>query len=69
MLLAMITLAAATWAGLIRLGYTLPVIQSNLPTNHGTLMVAGFFGTLISLERAIALGKWWSYLAPLLSGV
>ncbi len=32
-------------------------------------MVAGFFGTLISLERAVALGKRWPYLGPFMNGV
>jgi hypothetical protein len=32
-------------------------------------MVAGFFGTLISLERAVAIGKAWTYIGPLLSGI
>jgi hypothetical protein len=32
-------------------------------------MVAGFFGTLISLERAVAMGKTWTYIGPLLSGI
>jgi len=32
-------------------------------------MVAGFLGTLIALERAVALKKPWMYLAPLLSGM
>jgi len=32
---------------------------------HGPLMVGGFLGTLLSLERAIALQTRWSYLAPL----
>jgi hypothetical protein len=32
-------------------------------------MVAGFFGTLISLERAVAMGKTWTYIGPILSGI
>jgi len=69
MLLALVTLTAATWAGLIRLGWRLPVLQPTLPISHGPLMVAGFFGTLIALERAVAMGKPWPYIGPLLSGV
>lgn len=68
-LLALVTLVAATWAGLIRLGWQLPAIQPTLPISHGPLMVAGFFGTLIALERAVAMGKLWTYIGPLLSGV
>jgi hypothetical protein len=31
---------------------------------HGILMVLGFLGTMIALERAVALGRPWGYLAP-----
>ncbi|MGH3262246.1 MAG: hypothetical protein ACRDNS_09645, partial [Trebonia sp.] len=33
------------------------------------LMVLGFLGTLIALERAVALGATWSYLAPAATGL
>src|SRR5690606_20222815 len=36
---------------------------------HGPLMVCGFLGTLISLERAVALGKTWAYLGPFCTGL
>ena len=32
---------------------------------HGPLMVGGFLGTVIGLERAVALGRGWAYVAPL----
>jgi len=32
-------------------------------------MISGLFGTLISLERAVALDRHWSYAAPVLSGL
>ena len=35
---------------------------------HGALMVSAFFGTVISLERAVALGRTWGYAAPLATG-
>ncbi|MBC8331984.1 MAG: hypothetical protein H8E28_08390 [Anaerolineae bacterium] len=69
MLFALVILTAAAWAGLIRLGWRLPALQPTLALNHGPLMVAGFFGTLISLERAVAMGKRWTYLSPLMSGL
>lgn len=31
---------------------------------HGPLMICGVFGTLISLERAVAIGSTWPYVAP-----
>lgn len=67
-LLSIIILAAAAWAGLIRLGWSWPALQPDLPPNHGPLMVAGFFGTLIALERAVAMGKAWAFTSPLMSG-
>lgn len=36
---------------------------------HGALMISGFLGTLISLERAVAIGRRWAYAAPALSSV
>jgi hypothetical protein len=36
---------------------------------HGPLMVCGFLGTLIGVERAVALGVFWPYAAPLLTAV
>lgn len=53
--------------GLARLT-PLPVSISTLAL-HGPLMVSAFFGTLISLERAAALGRAWAYAAPLCAGL
>jgi len=36
---------------------------------HGALLVSGFFGTVIALERAVALGRTWAYAAPLCAGL
>ncbi len=66
--LSMVALVAGLWAGLERVGWELPEIQPALSLAHGPLMVCGFLGTLISLERAVALGEGWSYSAPILSG-
>lgn len=66
--LAMLGLLAALWGGVQRIGWALPVLDPALPMAHGPLMVCGFLGTLISLERAVALRAWWSYGAPLLAG-
>jgi hypothetical protein len=35
---------------------------------HGPLMICGFFGVVIALERAVAIGRHWAYLGPLLAG-
>lgn len=67
--LAILTLLAGMWAGLIRLGWGWPVWQPLVPTHHGPLMIGGFLGTLIGLERAIAIGRRWAYLAPALTAL
>lgn len=74
MALAAFLLLAGLWAGLLRLGWQLPPLSLRLPGNHGPLMVSGFLGTLISLERAVALSQhqqrgWRFYLSPLLAGL
>ena len=66
MLLVVIALLGALWAALIRIGWQLPL--TSIAGQHGAVMVSGFFGTLICLERAVALRKPVIYLTPLLSG-
>jgi hypothetical protein len=58
---------AGLWAGLARLGLALPGGVPILAELHSALMISGFLGTLISLERAVAIGRWWAYAAPVLS--
>lgn len=69
MALGMCSLVAGLWTGLSRLGWDITELRTGLLALHGPLMVSGFLGTVIGLERAIALDKPWAYLAPLLSGV
>jgi hypothetical protein len=66
---SLLLLLLALWAGLMRLGWNLAGLQSTVALDHGPLMVCGFLGTLISLERAVALGRWWGYIAPILTGL
>ena len=69
LVLAMLGLLVALWAGLMRLGWQLPALTPSLALAHGPLMISGFLGTLITLERAVALKQKWMYLPPLLSGL
>jgi hypothetical protein len=62
---SLLLLLVAIWAGMLRLGWRWPVLLPALPISHGPLMVSGFLGTLIGLERAVALGVRWAYLGPL----
>jgi hypothetical protein len=57
LLVAGLALLAALWAGLARLGWHLPAMPAAWPVQHGPLMISGFLGTLISLERALALSS------------
>lgn len=57
-------LLAGLSTGLARAGLS-PAVGP--PMGHGILMVLGFLGTLIALERAVALRARWSYLGPGLS--
>ena len=62
--LGLLALVAGVWAGLLRFGWDLPHGRANLVELHGPLLVFGFLGTVISLERAVALRRPWGYLAP-----
>ncbi|MBW8012083.1 MAG: hypothetical protein FVQ83_12730 [Chloroflexi bacterium] len=64
-----VSLLLGLWAGLLRMGWQWPIIQPSLPISHGPLMISGFLGTVISLERAVALGRRWMLASPLLSGL
>jgi hypothetical protein len=62
--IAALAMALGLWTGLQRLG-VLPFSESLSPAElHGALMISGFLGTVISLERAVAMGRWWAYGAP-----
>ena len=69
MALGMLALLTALWGGLVRLGWSWPLPWPTLFIAHGPLMVCGFLGTLIGVERAVALGVFWPYAAPLLTAV
>ena len=72
LLLAGVALLAGLDASLVRLGAIAPVTSTSLGTVHGLLMIYGFLGTAICLERAVALQsdgrRPWAYAAPLLTG-
>lgn len=51
-------------AALVLLGLPAPVRWERLPDVHGVLLVLGFVGTLVSLERTVALGRAWGFAAP-----
>lgn len=68
LILGMLSLVIGVLAGLGRLGSAVPQIALQQVAQHGVLMIPAFFGTVIGLERAVAIGQRWAYAAPLLSG-
>ncbi|WP_324429794.1 hypothetical protein [Azohydromonas sp.] len=64
-----VALFAGVGAGLARLGWTMPDVATGAAALHGPLMVCGFFGVVIALERAVAIGRAWAYAGPLLAGL
>jgi hypothetical protein len=64
LVIGLLPMACGMWLGLVRLGWNLPLPWEDQLIAHGPLMVCGFLGTLISLERAVALGSKWGYAAP-----
>ncbi len=69
LILGMLSLITGVLAGLGRLGLSVPEFSLNQAAYHGILMVPAFFGTVIGLERAVAIGQRWAYAAPLFTGL
>ena len=65
-LLAALNLLAGASGGLARLGLATPAAAIGV---HGAVMACGFFGTLIALERAVALRRLAGLIAPLAAGL
>lgn len=66
---AVASLVGGVLSGLARLGIAMPEGINALAGLHGALMTGGLFGTVIGLERAVAIGSRRAYAAPLLSGL
>jgi len=63
LLVAILFLVLGSLVGLARIGWDLPFPAAFVGA-HGPLMVSGFLGTLIVLERAVALGSRWGFVGP-----
>ncbi|AXY50437.1 hypothetical protein ACXN1G_04045 [Rhodococcus ruber] len=63
-----VALLAGLDAALLLLGVPAPVDSDRLPEVHGVVLVLGFVGTVVALERAVALGRRWGYSAPICLG-
>ncbi len=69
LLLGMLSLLAGLLGGLVRVGWAVPNVPAEVTLQHGALMLTGFLGTLISLEKAVALRRSFGYAAPVLIGI
>lgn len=67
LLIAVASMVLGVTAGLARIGWTMADWPSALAGQHGPLMMSAFFGTVISLERAVALNTRLAFAAPLVS--
>lgn len=67
MIAALASLLTGLWAGLARIGWALPDADSALMLRHGGLMVVGFAGTVIGVERAVAVRSIPAFAAPAFS--
>lgn len=68
MALAGLSLLLALVGGLQRMGLFMSVLPARVAFHHGGLMVSGFLGTLIAMERAVSLPIPGALTVPLLSG-
>ena len=65
--LGVVAMAAGLYGGLWRLGWDVPHAE-RVGDLHGVLLICGLFGTVISLERAVAFARPAGYAAPLVAG-
>jgi hypothetical protein len=60
----LVALLIGLWAGIARLGIGLIGAAPQFVKFHGALLICGFFGTLISVERAVAINRPLAYIIP-----
>ncbi|TFC52255.1 hypothetical protein [Cryobacterium shii] len=69
LLLGGIALLAGLDGALLLLGLPAPVVTARLADVHGPLMVFGFVGSVVVLERAVAIRRAWAFLSPAFLGL
>lgn len=69
LLLGFVALVCGTGAGLARVGVGVPDAMAGISALHGPLMIGGFLGTVIALERAVAIARPWAFAGPLCAGL
>ena len=63
----LLSLLTGIWSGWIRIGFDFPL--SSVSGNHGAMMVGGFIGTLICLERALGFKNKIALFIPAISSL
>lgn len=69
LLVGIVALLLGGAGGLARIGVDLPLVNTRLVEQHGALLVLGFLGTLIALERAVAVDRRWAFASPVLASL
>ena len=69
LLVVAITLLGGLGSGLARMGWQVGTLSHNWMLLHGPLMICGFLGTVICLERAVALAarSRWGLAVPIVN--
>jgi hypothetical protein len=67
LVIAILCLLSGLWSGLNRIGWDIVILP--ITAHHGAIMVGGFLGTLIALEKIIPLKNKWFYVIPVVNGV
>lgn len=72
--LVLISLVSGVLGGLLRAGVPMPAVSqlawaSQASGLHSALMICGFLGTVIGIERAVALRSPWAFVAPVASAL
>ena len=74
LMLVAVALLGAVTGGLVRAGvgwHGLPDVAmfGQAAVAHASLMLSGFLGTVIAIERAVAIKRRWAFAAPFASGI
>jgi len=66
---ALLAVVIGIWAGLVRVGWDWPMPRGGWVPDHGPLLVSGFLGTVIGMERAVALERRPAFIGPALGAL
>lgn len=61
--IALASFVLGVWMGLVKIGWVLGAPPA--PGTHGPILVLGFLGTVIGMERAVAMNRAWTWITPI----